>query len=319
MAQLYLFTGENTYALREERARWVRQFSQKYGEENLMRLEGAKLPFRELLDEVSVAPFIAPKRLVIVDGVLKASKEEIRMLPGAIHPETLVVFVDAKPDKRLASTKELMAVAETKEFKPLTGIPLQRWVHERCAAEGAAIEQGAILSLLDLVGEAQDMLDQELQKLALHAGGRPITVRDVEEMVSPSDEGIVWKLTDILASGRKREALAYAKRLLDRGGDAYGLWAILLNLLKNTVAIHAESLSGTTDSKAISEATGVHFMAVRSILPLARSMKTSDVRRMNEWAVEADKGLKTGLYRSTDEAPEELHALIDRFLLSFPS
>lgn len=285
----------------------------------MMRLEGARLTFRELLDEVSVAPFISPKRLVVIDGVMKGSKEELRMLPNHIHPDTVVLFADPKPDKRLAGTKELLSIAEVKEYKPVVGIQLQQWMKSMASAEGATLESGAITALLDMVGEDQDMLEQELKKLALHAQGKPITKNDVDAMVDATDEGVIWKLTDILATGHRQEALAYAYKIIDRGGDAYGLWAILLNLLKNTVAVCGEVSGGNSDQKSISEETGIHFMAVRSLVGLGRKLRERDLSAFVTWTVEADKSLKTGGYRSTDDAPEELWALIDRFLLTFPS
>jgi DNA polymerase III delta subunit len=316
---LFLLTGENTYALRGEKLRWMRQFSEKYGDENLTRLEGPKLSFRSLLDEISVAPFLAEKRMIAVEGVPKFSKEEMKMLEGQVHPQNLVLFVDPKPDKRLSGVKELMGIAEVKEFKPVVGAPLRQWIRSTVAEHGASIEPDAMESLIDMIGESQDQLEGELHKLSLHAQGKPITRKDAEEMVSPTDEGVVWKLTDLLSSGRRDNALRFAHKIIERGGDAYGLWAILLNLLKNTVAVHAEASAGTTDQKEISERTGLHFMAVRSLLGSARKLKKQDLLKMVEWAVEADKSLKTGGYRATDEAPEELRALVDRFLLSYPS
>lgn len=319
MSTLFFFTGEGVYGLREEKRRWIAQFEQKYGSENIIRLDGAKIAFRELLDEAGTAPFIAPKRLVVVDGILKASKEEIKLLPQVIHENNIVLFADPKPDKRLAGTKALLELAEVKEFKPVTGPALQSWIKATVQSLGTSIEPAAMTLLLDMTGEDQDLIDQELQKLALYAQGRAITAADVEESVSPTDEGIVWKLTDMLAAGNRQAAVRYAHRIMDRGGDAYGLWAILLNLLKNAVAVYAEVKSGNTDQKEISERTGLHFMAVRSLLGHARSLKKDQLREMVRWAAEADKALKTGGYRATDEAPEELRALVDRFLLNYPA
>ncbi len=304
--------------MREEKIRWIRQFEEKYGSENLIRLEGARLSFRSLLDEIAVAPFIAPKRLIVVEGVMKASKEEIQAIPVNLHPQNILLFVDPKPDKRLSGTKELLNIADIKEFKPLTGLSLRQWMQKTLHTLGASITPDAEAALLDMTGEDQELLQQELQKLALAAAGKPIARTLVEEMVSPTDEGIVWKLSDLLAAGKKQEAILYAHRILERGGDAYGLWAIMLNMLKNTVAVFAEISAGNTDQKEISQRTGLHFMAVRSIVGYVRTLKKPQLQSMLEWAVETDKALKTGSFRSTDEAPEELHSLIDQFLLKYP-
>ena len=70
--------------------------------------------------------------------------------------------------------------------------------------------------------------------------------------------------------------------------------------------------------KDIAEKTGVHPFALRSLQPYAQRMKSVDLRQFLDWAVAADRDLKTGGYRATDEAPEELQALIDGFILKSP-
>lgn len=318
MPNLYLFTGENTFALREERKRWIGEFMKKFGEENVGRVDGSKTSVRELLDEVGVMPFLAEKRLVVCEGVPKATKEEMVALSTQIHPAVLLMFVDAKPDKRTAGVKELLNIAEVKEFPPIKGKQLTDWAITYARSKNAVLEPKAADLLLEYIGEDQDMFAQEIDKLSLlHADGS-IKYADVEESVVQTDEGVIWKISDLLASGSRPEALQFARKLLTRGGDAYGLWAILLNMLKNLVAVSAAVEAGHTQGKEIADATGVHIFAVRSLQAHAKRAKGSALSPFLSWAACADKDLKTGVYRSTDEAPQELLALIDRFILRCP-
>lgn len=319
MSNIYLFTGENEYVLREERKRWIEQFVKKYGEENCARIDGSKLTIRELLDEISVLPFLAEKRLVIVDGVPKSSKEEIQSIESAIHPQVLLLFVDASPDKRTAGVKELLKTAEVKEFAPVRGALLQQWMKTYATEHGLPLSKDIADAVVAYVGEDQVMIAQELSKLGAAASGKTLSMADVEQLVIPTDEGVVWKITDMLSGGSKKDAFLYARRLLSRGGDAYGLWAILLSMLKNVVAVHAAVEAGNRDLKDVASAAGVHPFAARSLVGYARRIKEDSLKTFLSWAVSADRALKTGTLRSTDEAPQELHALIDRFILACPS
>ena len=119
MSQIFLFTGENAYALREEVLRWTGGFREKHGEENLLRLTARHLTVGALLDEVAVAPFIAEKRLVLIEGIPTLSKEEVEQLANMVHPQVIITFVDPKPDRRLAATKKLFDLATVKAFPPL--------------------------------------------------------------------------------------------------------------------------------------------------------------------------------------------------------
>lgn len=320
MSGLFLFTGENRYQLQEEKLTWIREFTRKHGPENLMRLEGDKLTIRTLLDEVSVAPFIAEKRLVVVEGVPKCSKEDIQVLNAHIHPQVIVLVAAPVIDKRLAGTKELLNIADVREFLPLKGKGIERWVSESAKALGTPMDTDAMMLLLEFVGEDQDLLEQEIRKLSLYALSRGTAIkRDyVEEMAIESDEGIVWRITDLLSTGKKLQALAYARRMIERGGDAYGMWAVLLSMLRNVVDVSSAVQEGESDPRSIGQETGVHPFAVRSLLFYARKVPKNLLQRHVETTIEADIALKTGGYRATDEAPEELVALVDRFILTFP-
>ncbi len=319
MAQIFLFTGENTFALREEKKRWIDEFVKKHGPENFLRLSGKEVKIRALLDEIGVAPFLAERRLVLIDGVPVFTKEEVTRIHENIHPSVILCISDPAPDRRLSAVKEFLSIANVKEFKNLPPKHLLAWIHSVVAAEGGSIQPAACDVLIELVGNEQDMLIEELRKLTLAVQGRLITTTDVEEMAMPSSEGVVWKLTDLLAAGRKTDAFLFAHRYLDRGGDAYGMWAILLGMLRNLTAISMAGSGGRVDQKQLAADLQIHPFAIRSLLPYAQRAKRPALQRFVDQTVDSDIALKTGQLRATDEAPEELLALIDRFILSCPA
>ncbi len=318
MSTMHLLTGENTHELLQEKQRWIHEFERKFGAENCSRIDGSKSNVRSLLDEVSVQPFLSEKRLVVVDGVPKITKEEIQILAASIHPQNILLIVDAKPDKRSGGVKELLSVANVRTYQPKTGAPLKQWITAYAAQSGVRLNDRAESQLLEFTGEDQAALASEIDKLAAFKPGGTLTQDDVESLCVPSEEGVVWKISDLLATGSKTQALAYAHRLLDRGGDAYGLWAILTSMLKNLVAVHAAEEAGHRSAADIAESTGVHPFAVRSLLKHAQRTTTEQLRSFVSWAAEADIALKTGGIRATDEAPQEILALVDEFILRCP-
>ncbi len=318
MKQLHLFLGENSYMLREEKKRWISEFVKRHGQDNLVRLDAQGLSIRALLDEVSVLPFLAERRLVVIDGIPTCSREEIEALSSQVHPQVIVLFCQSKIDKRLTGSKELLERAEVSEFLPLKGKQLSLWLSAYLQDRHISIQRDAQELLIDLLGNDQDLLTQEIDKLALLAAGRSITRGDVEVMTIPSDEGIVWHMTDLLCTGAKTEAARAAKRMMERGSDPYGLWAILLSHLKNVVLVHAAKEAGASSAKDIAEKTGVNVFALRSLLPYVTRVQTARLCAFLSWAVRSEKDLKTGALRATDEAPQEIQCLIDQFILTGP-
>jgi len=331
MENIVLFTGENNFTLLEELSRWMHEFKERHGEENLTRLSGAALTPSAFLNEVASAPFIAERRLVVVDDIPSFSTEESHAgrhkaskgVPGMcavlshVHPQVVVLFVAPKPDRRLSSTKELLELATVKTFPPLSGEALLRWIQEAFRAAGAQTESAVPALLIEQVGEDQRKLSQEIKKLSLFATGRPITGSDIDALVFPSAEQTVWNLLDLLGDGRAEEAVLYCHRLLKAGESAQGIWTIFLWIVTSLVSVASAVSEGTTSIQGIMQATGVKFGAVRALLPLARSCRKEQLKELLLRVTDADISLKTGAWKAGADSEEELFALLDRCLLSF--
>jgi DNA polymerase III delta subunit len=144
---------------------------------------------------------------------------------------------------------------------------------------------------------------------------RPVTAADVTELAVPSGEQEIWALTNYLAAGRREDALRYAQRLLERGEDAFSLWNILLWMLRTLTTVTAAVQAGERQPAQIASLYRVPFPTAKNLLPLASRLSLPSLRALVEWGAAADVQLKTGGYRATQEAPQELTALIDRFIL----
>ncbi|MBI3331735.1 DNA polymerase III subunit delta [Candidatus Peregrinibacteria bacterium] len=315
MSQIFFFTGENAYALGLEKKRWMDQFRDKHGPENLIRLDAAGLSFGAFLDEAASAPFIAEKRLIVLQGTPKFLKEETLSIPEHLHPDAVLLIADGKPDKRLSAVKELQKFSTLKEFPLLDRKALDAWIDQHAKSLGTSIAPPARAHLVAIVGEDQEMLASELTKLTLAATGRAITSEDIDMLAMPSGEQEVWTLTNLLSAGKKREALAYARSLQERGTTAQSLWAILLWMLENLTLVAAAAAANERNPGKIASQLGVPFPSVRTLMPLASVIDPVALRSFVSQVVSDDIELKTGGYRATAEAPEELVALIDRFIL----
>jgi len=315
MENLFFFTGENTYALTRELLRWKQSFREKYGDENLLSIQGKTATLSELLDAVETMPFIAEKRLVILEGIPKIEREQFERFQSSIHPQTIVAIVDSKPDKRLGVVKDVERTAQTKRFPILKPAELIEWMKAQAKAEESSIDFPAAKALLDIVGEDQWTLEAELKKLALFAQGE-IKETHVEALAVPSGSQVLWRLTDLIGNRQTNEALAFLRHRLDRGEDPYGIWTILLNMVKNLALVAAAQEAGHRDERSIATEVGLHFLAVRGVLSLARALPRERIRTLVDWVADADIQLKSGGYHYSAEHPEEVIALAERMVLS---
>ncbi len=89
LGNVFFFTGENTYALSGELVRWKKKFREKHGDENFSEVTAKQASFSDLLDLVSAMPFIAEKRLVVIQGLPKLDKDEFKSLLDALNEQIL--------------------------------------------------------------------------------------------------------------------------------------------------------------------------------------------------------------------------------------
>lgn len=315
LPSLFFFTGENEYRLKQEWRQWKTQFIAKHGEENLLVLSSKDLALRDILDAVASAPFIAEKRLVMIEGIPKIEKEGLTTVIEAMHPQTILVIVESKPDKRLTLTKVLLKEATVKEFKPFTPKELQSFLMAEAQKLGATISPDAAHELIEIVGNEPWMLASEVQKLALFAAPT-ITKEHVLKMAIPSGERIIWGMTNLLGEKRIEDALAFFQEQLLRGEDPYGIWTILLNMMKNTVMVWACMQAGVTRNDAIARETKMSPFAVRGVMPLAQSLSAEQIVWLTRFVAESDIALKSGGFRYTNEHQEEVIALVERAILA---
>lgn len=318
MAQssIFLFTGKNRFALEGERRRWEKEFADRHGSENILQRGATGMTLRSLLDDVSTAPFLAEKRLVVVDGLPKFSKQDVDVLLKALHPAVVLLLLE-RPTKGKSPAKDLTDICTVKEFPELRTPALLAWVTSRASQEGITLQKAAAERLVAMLDADQQFLDSELRKLGLMFAGKTVSSEDVEGVVLPL-EGVPWSMTDAILARAPERAVLCARKLLSAGADPFSLWNAALSFLKNLVAVTAACEAGAGSADAIAAKTGIHPFVLRNMLPLARTLRTAELMPLVDRAASFDVKLKTGKLRATDDAQDELVAALDAVLLGFP-
>ena len=203
---------------------------------NIVTLD-ANVSLDEFTANASTVPFLADKRLVLVEGLLskferrgggrsgssangRKELSEWERLPLVLAdvPETTdLVFVDGRLSASNPLLKLIQERVTAKTFNPPGPRELRMWIAERARSEGAQIEERAIQALAETIGSDLPVLASELRKLALVAAGRAITAEDVDGMVSYAQESNIFASVDAIVEGRVSEALGLVHGLLEGG------------------------------------------------------------------------------------------------------
>jgi DNA polymerase-3 subunit delta len=214
--KLYLFFGEEAY-LRAHCLERLQKHLIPLGAEgfNYHRLEGKGLSLRELYDTAEGVPFLAERKLVVVDDfdlmdIPTADRDGWVAFLSGIPESCCLVFayvtIAYKPDGRSKIQAALNQHACIVEFKEQEDGQLISWVTRRFKAEGKEIDRSTCEYLIFRCGRNMTSLLGEIGKLSAYTDGKHITREGVDEVTEPILEAVSFDLTDAIADGNGRKA-----------------------------------------------------------------------------------------------------------------
>jgi DNA polymerase-3 subunit delta len=258
---------------------------------------GDKAVWSAVHDELETLPFLAPRRLVLVENAEpfvtrhRSALEKYLAAPAATG--VLVLEVNSWPSNtRLA---RLLPDSGVIACKALSANRLPEWcVAWASSRHGKQLAAAAARLLVDLIGTDMGLLDQELAKLAVYVGENArIEAADVDALVGNSRAEKTWEIFDLIGAGKAGEALTFLQRLLDQGEDPMRLLGAFSLQLRRLAQAARGVARGETLASALEEA-GVLPFAVRAAEAQLRHLGRRRAERLYDWLLETDLGLKGG-------------------------
>lgn len=311
---IYLLHGQDTYSLRA----FLDTLRDGVGvadvrDANITTLAAAEADPDTLTGMSQAMPFLAERRLVIVEGLLglvageggrgrgrgggqRAAEwgERIATLGGALPPTTDLVFVEGQLRPNHPLLRDLSAVAEVREFAPMNYNDLRGWVQARVMACGGSITTQAVQLLVDLVGPDLWALSGEVEKLTLYASGRAVTAEDVEALVVSAREVSVFAMVDAALEGNPTVAMRSLTRLLEGDATVTYLLAMLSRQVRLMV-LAKDLLAQQTPQAELGSRLGIaSAYPLRKTLEMARRFSPEALHRLHRGLLETDTAIKTG-------------------------
>lgn len=286
----YLIHGDDHGRIGERRARLRELAERESGAAGVELLEGDAATPENAAAALSAMTFALGRRFVIVEGVERWKEDEVKQHLVSLlkdpPPETTVAFF-AREEGR-ARVPAVLAKAVEKAGgdvaaeKMRKGRELPRWLRGEAARLGLALDDTGARALVAQVGERQQRLLRELEKLAIDFGpGAALTVEEVEEAAAHSSERQVWGLVDALV-GRDATAATRAYLQLRAQGEALDRLAPLaVRRLRDVLAIAVCLQAGETPAQLRSSLRMSPYAADRRIAE-ARDSDIDTLRRAVE-------------------------------------
>jgi DNA polymerase-3 subunit delta len=301
---VYLLHGEDDFGM----AGFLSAMEEKLGDPasaqlNITRLEGG-LSLEELREAVLVIPFLAPRRLVVVENVSKKlgrgkeEQEKFLNLLERVPQSTALVLLEHSELKTNHWLLQWALANQEKAFVRSCALPkggqMVSWIRKYANDQGGEITPQAASLLAENVGEVPRMAASELDKLMAYVNyARPVDVDDIEAAAAfVAGGGDYFKFIDAVAQRDGRQAMDMLKKLLDEQ-DPLALFFSLVGhfrLLLQTREIYEKG----GGEGAVAEKLGIHPYRAKKLTAQARLISLETLEQIYFTLRQLDLEIKTG-------------------------
>jgi DNA polymerase-3 subunit delta len=310
----YIMYGEDDFSLGEA----LSELKQGLGDQsavstNTTVLQAQSITPEELISTCSTIPFLAPFRLVIVEGLLGLFEQQVKTkrttkLKGAgwaslkefigqMPETTILVLVDGKIKTSNRLLKELTPLAKVREFRQLGTDDLLVWIRTRAKKSKGDISPAAARLLTSLVGSNLHLLSNEIDKLCLYALDRTIEKDDVTLLVSNAREPNVFAMVDAILNLKPDTAAKLLHQLEDEG-DAPPYLLFMITRQFRLVIQAKDLLQQKRKPSEFGAILGIYkdFM-LRKTIEQARTHSPKRLKHIYQQLLDTDIAIKTGRFK----------------------
>lgn len=271
----YLIHGDDHGRIGERRHRLRELAERESGASGVEVLEGEAAAPDAVAGALCAMTFAMGRRFVIVEGVERWKDAEVA---GSVAPalaamdgETTTVAFFAREDGRVKAPAKLADAVrrvggDVAAEMTLKAKDLPRWLIGEAARLGVTLDGAAAPALVAHVGERQQRLLRELEKLALeHGPGARIGVEEVDAVAADSAERQVWGFVDALVT---RDTATATRRFLELRAQGEALPRLIPSMarrLREVLAIAARLQAGESPAQIKAGTRGSPWMVDRRI------------------------------------------------------
>jgi len=315
---LYLY-GTDTKRSREHLDKLIEKFYRDRDPQklNVKRFVVGMDEELNLRSELLTAPFLAPKRMVVVERMLEKGDVELltwfagRFLENEPPEDTIVVVWEEEPVKKAKSASEVLhgrlaATQYAQEFVPLEGKKREAWAVRTIAERGGSITADAVSELVRRLSDEFE-LSHAIDVLVSYAGARVITEKDLDLFLPPDIEAKIFDAMDLLAGKKHEAAMKALANVWFADNDPVYIFAMLhrqVRLLFQTRELMDDN-PGISDL-GISKTLGVHAFVAKKMQGQARLWSRAELVAWYDRLIEIDYAIKHGTV--------DAHVLIDKFV-----
>lgn len=257
--------GEDTFSSRKYLQEQINEFKKKRDPSglNVCLLDGKTEKAEKIFSEITAAPFLAERRLIVIKNILNNKDEEVlEKIIEAINKKNLpevnvIIFFQEEEKGKSKIVQELFLLLSKQQYvyekKFLNEKELRSWLEKETRARGGKINLAAINTIIKATGNDSWLLNSLLDQLVAYKAGEEITSEDINLFVEEKTEDNIFALAEAVAYGEKNKAFKMIEEQRKNGvADGYIFSMILrqfriltqaADLLKKNPQLSAEAVA----------------------------------------------------------------------------
>ena len=314
--RLYVFHGEEVfllnYYLGKLKSLLIDDLTESF---NYHRLNNETFDVQSFLDAVENLPMMAEFSMVQVDDIDvfklgEDARNKIGEVLSDIPDYCTVVFtyetVEWKLDKRF---KKLAAAFTDNglivEFPKQEQRDLISWIARHFLTNKKRITNDLCAYLIELTGGTMTALSGEISKICAYSGADEICKADIDAVVEPVMDAVVFQMTDLLSAGQFSKALEKLQQLLKMQQEPIAILGAIGMHLRRISTARILMDNGRSASE-LASLCGINDYAARKTMDACRRFRPEFCKKTAELILETDYRMKT----SFDEQERLLELLL---------
>ncbi|HVR71402.1 MAG TPA: DNA polymerase III subunit delta [Vicinamibacteria bacterium] len=258
---------------------------------------GDETSWTRVMEAARTGSLFAPRRAVVVRqaDAIKGEGEEVLAWLADPDPDTALVLLAVKPDKRRTLWKKLVEKCSLLSAEPPKGRALRGYVLEQLRRRKVALSDEGVEELLERVGQDLRRLMGELEKLAAFAAERkaPLSGEEVAAVLGKGLAQPLYKLADAMAARRAGRVLELLEKALDDGEPALKVLGTLHRALRQVRGARDLREARATREQVIAR-LGLLPFKVGDVLEASRAWTDAELVRAIAALERADRRIKSG-------------------------
>jgi len=303
MKNVFLFYGNEELMIKNKIDKLVNSITDNQYNINTydMQVNNVSMAVQDLL----TPPFLSDYKVIIIKNpiFLTKTKSEIEHKTDLLLnyldniEDTSYLIIDAsglKIDESNSLFKKIKQKGEVSETRELSQVEMKGWLKRKFAIVNKNITDTAVEAFFERIGWNLLIANNEFEKVANYVGNKQtVTVEDVEKVVVKELETDVFKLTNALQEGDKKQVILLYQDLVKSGNDPIKLLGLVAKTVKDTYNVCLMLAQGYKQID-IANTLGVSTGRAYYIIKSARSFHVDKLEMLLQELHNLDCRIKTG-------------------------